>query len=63
MKLIDKGFKMKYGKTQVIIEYLIVLGAIIVTIIACTLSAGALQVGVNNGLSVVQAGIDQSTNK
>jgi len=61
MKPIDKKFKMKHHKAQVIIEYLIVLGAIIAAIIACTLSAGALQVGVNRGLTDLQAGIDQQT--
>ncbi|MFA5272193.1 MAG: hypothetical protein WC412_07670 [Candidatus Omnitrophota bacterium] len=61
MKLIDKKLKMKHYKAQVIIEYLIVLGAIIAAIIGCTLSAGALQIGVNKGLTDLQAGIDQRT--
>ena len=57
MKLIDRKLKMKHDKTQVIIEYLIVLGAILAAIIACTLSAGALHIGVSKGLTDLQSGI------
>ncbi|MCK9614614.1 MAG: hypothetical protein M0R48_03815 [Candidatus Omnitrophica bacterium] len=54
MKLTGKKIKIGYLKSQVIIEYLIVVGAIIVAIVVGT---GVLRIGVKRGLTNLQAGI------